>query len=54
MTLSGLSEAGAVAGRIAELRADFDRSFAQPARRHDVEHIELLAIRAGDRPYALR
>jgi chemotaxis signal transduction protein len=54
MTLAGLSEAGAVADRIAELRADFDRSFAQPARLHDGERIELLAIRAGDRPYAMR
>lgn len=43
-----------VADRIAGLRADFDRSFAEPARRHDVEHVELLAIRAGGRPYALR
>ena len=45
---------GGVAERIAALRDDFDRSFAQPARRHDVEHVELLAIRAGGRPYALR
>lgn len=42
-----------VSGRLAELRADFDRSFAEPARRHDVEHAELLAVRAGGRPYAL-
>jgi chemotaxis signal transduction protein len=54
MTPTRLSEVGAVAERIAGLRADFDHSFAQPARRHDVEHIELLAIRAGDRPYAMR
>jgi purine-binding chemotaxis protein CheW len=51
---SNISGAGTVADRIAELRDDFDRSFAQPARRHDVEHVELLSIRAGGRPYALR
>jgi chemotaxis signal transduction protein len=43
-----------VAGRLAELRADFDRSFGRPARRHDEEYAELLALRAGGRPYALR
>jgi len=43
-----------VAGRIERLRRDFDRSFAEPVRRHDEEHVELLAIRAGGRPYALR
>ena len=40
--------------RLADLRGDFDRSFAEPARRHDVEYAELLAVRAGGRPYALR
>jgi purine-binding chemotaxis protein CheW len=44
----------AVAERLSGLRADFDGSFAEPARRHDTEHTELLAVRAGDRPYALR
>jgi purine-binding chemotaxis protein CheW len=44
----------AVADRLCGLRADFDRSFAEPARRHDTEHTELLAVRAGGRPYALR
>ncbi|WP_030435364.1 chemotaxis protein CheW [Actinoplanes subtropicus] len=43
-----------VAGRIDELRQEFDRSFAEPVRRHDEEHVELLAVRAGGRPYALR
>jgi purine-binding chemotaxis protein CheW len=43
-----------VGERLAGLREDFDRSFAEPARRHDVEHDELLAVRAGGRPYALR
>jgi chemotaxis signal transduction protein len=43
-----------VRGRIDELRGDFDRSFAEPARSHDVEHVELLVVKAGGRPYALR
>jgi chemotaxis signal transduction protein len=43
-----------VADRLAQLRNDFDRSFAAPARRSDAEHAELLAVRAGGRPYALR
>jgi purine-binding chemotaxis protein CheW len=43
-----------VQNRLDELRDDFDRSFAQPARQHDAEYAELLAIRAGGRPYALR
>jgi chemotaxis signal transduction protein len=43
-----------VGGRIHRLRGDFDRSFAEPARRHDVEHGGLLAVGAGGRPYALR
>ncbi|MEV6633090.1 chemotaxis protein CheW [Actinoplanes sp. NPDC051470] len=36
------------------LRAEFDDSFTTPARQHDVEHDELLAVRAGGRAYALR
>jgi purine-binding chemotaxis protein CheW len=40
--------------RLAELRRDFDRSFTEPARRSDREHVELLAVRAGDHAYALR
>lgn len=44
----------AVGDRVAELRTGFDRSFAeQPPRRH-VEFDELLAVRAGERRYALR
>ena len=42
------------ATRADELREQFNRSFAEPARRHDVDHVELLAVRAGGRPYALR
>jgi purine-binding chemotaxis protein CheW len=40
--------------RIERLRRDFDLSFAEPVRSHDEEPVELLAIRAGERPYALR
>jgi chemotaxis signal transduction protein len=43
-----------VAERVARLRDDFDRSFAEPARVIDDENVELLAVRAGDRPYAIR
>lgn len=43
-----------VLGRLQRLRDDFDRSFEEPARSHDVEHVELLAVRAGGRPYAIR
>ncbi|GIF37048.1 chemotaxis protein CheW [Actinoplanes xinjiangensis] len=43
-----------VAERVTRLRDDFDRSFAEPARVFDDENIELLAVRAGDRPYAIR
>ncbi|MEV4350880.1 chemotaxis protein CheW [Actinoplanes sp. NPDC049596] len=43
-----------VVSRLAELREDFDRSFADPVRSHDNEHVELLSIRAGGRPYAIR
>jgi chemotaxis signal transduction protein len=45
---------GTVTDRVAELRAGFNRSFAEPPRRHDDEFDELLAIRAGERRYALR
>lgn len=42
-----------VADRLDALRTDFDRSFAEPARDHDDQYAELLAVRAGGRPYAL-
>jgi purine-binding chemotaxis protein CheW len=42
-----------VGGRIDQLRGDFDRSFTEPARAHDADHVELLAVGAGGRPYAL-
>jgi chemotaxis signal transduction protein len=43
-----------VSARIDRLRGEFDHSFAQPVRNHEGEHVELLAIRAGGRPYAMR
>ena len=43
-----------VAQRVARLRDDFDRSFAEPARVLDSDSVELLAVRAGERPYAIR
>jgi chemotaxis signal transduction protein len=43
-----------VQNRLGELRTEFDSSFTDPVRPHDEDHIELLAIRAGGRPYALR
>ena len=43
-----------VTDRVTELRDGFDRSFAEPPRRHDGEFSELLEIRAGRRRYALR
>ncbi|MEU4156858.1 chemotaxis protein CheW [Actinoplanes sp. NPDC026670] len=49
-----MTRATTVAERVARLRADFDRSFADPARVFDGENIELLAVRAGERPYAIR
>jgi chemotaxis signal transduction protein len=43
-----------VGARIDRLRGDFDRSFTEPARAHEGDHAELLAVGAGGRPYALR
>ncbi|MBW6435392.1 chemotaxis protein CheW [Actinoplanes hulinensis] len=43
-----------VAGRVTRLREEFDRSFAEPARVLECGTVELLAVSAGDRPYALR
>lgn len=45
---------GAVSERVAELRTGFDRSFSEPPRDYDADFCELLAVRAGGRPYALR
>jgi purine-binding chemotaxis protein CheW len=42
------------ADRVSELRADFDAAFAQPARPERNEWVDLLAIRVGDVPYAVR
>jgi chemotaxis signal transduction protein len=49
-----MSALDAVAARLAGLREEFDSSFAEPSRWHDADYDELLAIRAGGRPYALR
>jgi chemotaxis signal transduction protein len=49
-----MTSADVVTERLAALRDDFDGSFAVPLRRHDAQHDELLAIRAGGRAYALR
>jgi purine-binding chemotaxis protein CheW len=46
--------AEAVAERLAELRAGFDRSFAEPPREQHLDTCELLAIRAGSCRYVLR
>ena len=46
--------ANRVTDRVAELRAGFDRSFAEPPSRHDDEFDELLAVRAGEQRYVLR
>jgi purine-binding chemotaxis protein CheW len=43
-----------VADRVTQLRTGFDRSFAEPPLGYDVDFCELLAIRAGRRPYVLR
>lgn len=43
-----------VTNRVQLLRDEFDRSFADPAVSHDAEHVELLAIGAGGRAYAIR
>jgi purine-binding chemotaxis protein CheW len=43
-----------VLNRLAALRDGFDRSFAEPPRHHDTEYVEMLAVRAGQRRYALR
>lgn len=45
---------GMIDGKVGRLRAEFDRSFAEPARSHDAEQVELLAVRSGGRPYAIR
>ena len=46
--MSGLAE------RAAELREDFDRTFAEPMRHDSTVNVALLAIHVGARPMALR
>jgi len=43
-----------VSQRAAQLRSDFDRSFAAPPRAPSAAPVDLLAIRLGEQPYALR
>lgn len=43
-----------VGDRVQQVRAAFDRSFAQPPQRRTSDGEELLAVRAGGRAYALR
>lgn len=45
---------GSVAGRLDQLRGEFDHSFAEPVRSHEDQHAELLVVRAGGCPYAIR
>jgi chemotaxis signal transduction protein len=52
--VSGADSLISIGGRLGRLRSEFDRSFTEPARSHDVETVELLAVGAGGRPYALR
>ena len=43
-----------VSERAAQLRRDFDRAFAEPPARRPEAPVDLLAIRLGTQPYALR
>lgn len=43
-----------IAGRAAELRSAFDRGFAAPLRIETAVHHDLIAIRVGAEPYAVR
>jgi len=45
----------AIGGRLAaQLRREFDASFAEPPGEHSVQLVDLLAIRLAGNPYALR
>ena len=44
-----MTATGVVSRKVDRLRAEFDRSFAEPVRSHDAEHVELLAVRCGGR-----
>ena len=46
--------ASPLAQRAVELRRNFDRSFAEPPRGRPAAPLDLLAIRLGGEPYALR
>nr|BFE56992.1 hypothetical protein GCM10020063_015180 [Dactylosporangium thailandense] len=49
-----VQDRGTLEHRLAELREEFDRSFADPPRSAVAGHDDLLAIRAGGVRYALR
>jgi purine-binding chemotaxis protein CheW len=49
-----MSEAAALHSRAAELRSAFDRSFAVAARAADQMSQDLIAIRVGGEPFAIR
>ena len=43
-----------VAERAAELRREFDRAFAEPIRLETTAREDLLCVRVGEQPYAIR
>jgi chemotaxis signal transduction protein len=50
-----MSSAGASAsGRAFELKRDFDRAFAEPARVARTGNVDLIGLRVGGKPYAIR
>jgi purine-binding chemotaxis protein CheW len=49
-----MTPADSVTERLEMLRGEFDGSFAEPVRSHEEQHAELLMVRAGGRPYAIR
>jgi chemotaxis signal transduction protein len=54
VTGSVLDTVSRLGERVAELRADFDRSFAAPLRADITQKLDLLAIRVGSEPCAIR
>lgn len=49
-----MSDASRVSGRASRLRLEFDRSFAEEVRGDPVQTDDLLTLRLGSAPYALR
>ncbi len=52
--MTAASAAPTVAARASQLRADFDRTFAEPLRLDQVARELLLEIRVGGEPFAVR